>query len=167
MSKKKDDKRGQIPHMKDLTFAQQNELMQRWRLRHDLRTAYPEIVAAMILWVIDNYDIAQFVAVGHQSQFNINPQDDLLYRMLANGFTDKEIQAAFDNGDAAASWMTPEELTMVVDCIAGMQKYFQTHDPGTFDQALAAYVRIGEAVRRVFIQQYGYAPEESPVPRVK
>ena len=143
MSKKKDDKRGQIPRMKDLSFAEQDVLFQRWRLRHDLRTAYPEIVSAMILWVIDNYDIATFVAVGHQSLFTVNPRDDLIYRMLANGFTDEEIQTAIDNGDAAASWMTPEELTLALDCIARMQKYFQSHNPGTFEQALAAYTRIG------------------------
>src|SRR6185437_523885 len=125
---KKSDKRGQIPRMKDLTIAEQDELILRWRLRKDLRAAYPEIVAAILQWVIDSRDIETFVAGGHEAHFGRNPQKDLLVRMLANGYTEEEFQQALSQGEAPASWMNSEELASVIWRIARMVKYFETRD---------------------------------------
>ncbi len=52
-----DYRRSQIPRMRDLTPAEQDELIKRWRLRNALRTAYDEVVSAMMQWVIDDPDI--------------------------------------------------------------------------------------------------------------
>jgi len=88
---KKRDLRGQIPRMKDLSIAEQDELIQRWRLRNALRTAYPEVVGAMLQWVLDSPDIEAFVASGHEAHFTLVPKDDLFERMIANGFTEGAI----------------------------------------------------------------------------
>lgn len=164
---KKNDKRGQIPRMSTMTITQQDVLIQRWRLRKDLRAAYQEIVDAMLLWVIDNPEIRHFVATGHRGHFNMNPERDLVRRMEANGFTPKEIVDALKSNDVAADWMTPEETKSVVDRIATMKDYFDTHAPGPFSEALQVYYTLGIIARRNFIRQYGYEPEQSPIPRVK
>lgn len=164
---KKDDKRGQIPRMKDLAIADQNLLIQRWRLRNDLRAAYSEIVTTMVQWVIDSHDIAQFVTQGHHDQFHINPEQDLIIRMKANGFSNSEIQAAINNGAVAADWMQPELIASVIARIDAMGQYFETHNPGSFAEALRIYSLLGQIARRNFIQRYGYPPEQAPVPHVR
>jgi len=69
--------------------------------------------------------------------------------------------------EAPASWMTPEELASVLERVKAMMAYFQTHDPGTFAQALGVYRLLGQIARQQFTQQYGYLPEQSPIPRVR
>ncbi len=68
----------------------------------------------MVQWVIDSHDIAQFVTQGHHDQFHINPEQDLIIRMKANGFSNSEIQAAINNGAVAADWMQPELIASVI-----------------------------------------------------
>jgi hypothetical protein len=160
-------KRSQIPRMRDLTIEEQDELIKRWRLRNALRTAYPEVIGAMMQWVIDSPDIEKFVSGGHETHFARIPQDDLFVRMIANGYTEEEFEEALKHDEAPASWMTPEELESIIKRISRMLDYFTTHEPGTFAQALHVYRLIGTAARVQFIQQYGYAPEQSPIPYVR
>ena len=105
-----DYKRSQIPRMRDMTLEQQDECINRWRLRNALRTAYTEVVGAMMQWVMDSPDIDTFQAGGHEGHFGFTPTDDLLVRMLANGYTKDEIEQALQQGEAPASWMTSEDL---------------------------------------------------------
>ena len=121
----------------------------------------------MMLWVIDSYDIEQFVAKSHEAHFTLKPKEALVSRMRENGSSEAEIEVAIKNGDVVADWMTAEELASVIEKIAAMKRYFATYDPGPFAQALVAYATLGAVVRGKFIQQYGYAPEHSAVPRVK
>lgn len=88
-------------------------------------------------------------------------------RLEANGFSVAEIEAALKSDEVAADWMTPEEVASFLEQIAEMKNYFVTHDPGLFAHAWRIYQAIGEAVRYHFIQQYGYAPEQSPIPDVR
>lgn len=162
-----DYKRNRIPRMRDLTIAEQDELIKRWRLRHALRTAYAEVVDAMMQWVIDSPDIEMFTAGGHFTHFQRFPKDDLFVRMITNGYTEEEFAEAYRHNEAPASWMTSDELDSVAERIANMVDYFQTHDPGTFAQALRIYQIIGQVARNQFVQQNGYLPEQSPVPRVR
>ncbi len=136
---KKHDMRGKIPRMKDLSIAEEDELIQRWRLRNALRMAYPEVVGAMLQWVLDSPDIEAFVAGGHETHFTLIPRDDLLERMVANGFTEAEFQEAMKHNEGPASWMTFEELQSVLERIKAMLAYFQNHEPSTFAHALSVY----------------------------
>jgi hypothetical protein len=135
ISKKKDDKRGQIPRMRDLTIEEQDILMQRWKLRNALRTAQNEVIGAMLQWVIDDPDIEIFVAKGHFGLFDIYPARDLFVRMAANGFSPEEIEEALKRDETPISWMAPELLIAVDQRITLMDQYFATHAPGTFEQA--------------------------------
>jgi hypothetical protein len=162
-----DYSRSQIPRMRDMTIAQQDEQIKRWRLRNALRTAYPEVVGAMMQWVIDSPDIDAFVAQGHQAHFNRLPEDDLIVRMVAAGYTSEEVVSAISQGEPPANWMSGEELASIANRIDNMLTYFKTHDHGTFNQALRIYADIGILARTEFIRQYGYAPEQSPTQNVR
>jgi hypothetical protein len=167
MSKKK-TKRGEIPLMSKLPPAEQDALMQRWKLRHDLRQAYQDIVDMLIVWCIDDVQIPTFQSKGHVALFHLAPPTDLFRRLEANGFAIAEIEAAIKKSDdVAANWMTSEEVLAFLQLISLMKNYFANHDPGPFAQAWRIYEAIGDVVRRNFIQKYGYAPEQSPIPRVK
>jgi hypothetical protein len=164
---KKKSKRGEIPRMSTLSPADQDILMQRWKLRNDLRDAYIDIIDMLVQWSIDDAHIAKFAAEGHQAQFDFQPADDLARRLEANGFSIAEIEARLKADEISADWMTPEEEASVLERYALMKHYFNTHDPGPFERAWRIHQAIGAAVRRNFIQQYGYPPEHSPVPRVR
>ncbi len=160
-------KRSQIPRMRDLTIEQQDELIKRWRLRNALRTAYAEVIGAMLQWVIDDPDIEFFQAAGHETHFQHSPKDDLFVRMIANGYTAEEFEEAYRQNEAPASWMASEALASIAARITNMLEYFRTHKPGTFVQALRIYQVIGQVARDQFYQQNGYYPEQSPIPRVR
>jgi len=164
---KKRDQRGQIPRMKDLSIAEQDELIQRWRLRKDLRTLHPEIVEVMMRWVIDSVDIDQFVAASHEAHFMRNPSTDLFMRMLANGYSEDEIQIILEQGEPPSNWMNSETLASVIWRIEHMLNYFKGHPSGSFEQAIRMYQVLGITARKLFIQQYGYPPEQSAIPRVR
>src|SRR5450631_3556683 len=114
---------GRIPPMRSLTIDAQDELIKRWRLRNTLRTAYAEVVDAMMQWVIDNPDIEAFTAGGHLTHFQRVHKDDLFVRMIANGYTEEEFADAYRQNEPPASWMTSEELASVVERIANMVEY--------------------------------------------
>ncbi|SRR5579884_1504801 len=162
-----DYKRNQIPRMRDLTPAEQDELIKRWRLRNALRTAYDEVIGAMMRWVIDDPDIEKFTAAGHRAIFTVIPSDDLFARMAANGYTPQEIAAASKQNETPLNWMTSEELAAVTERIDAMLAYFAIHDPGTFAQAFAIYRIVGKIARDSFIRRNGYSPEQSSIPRVR
>ena len=160
-------KRGDIPNMSTLTATQQDAMMQRWQLRHDLRQAYQDIIDMLVVWCIDDVHIPSFHSKGHEGQFNYQPPADLMRRLEANGFSVDEIDAHLKTDEVAADWMTPEEVKALLHHIALMRDYFATHDPGPFAAALRIYYQLGQIVRYRFIQQYGYAPDDAPVPGVK
>jgi hypothetical protein len=162
-----DYQRSRIPRMRDLTLAEQDELIQRWRFRNALGTAYIEVIAALMQWVLDSPDIEAFQAAGHEAHFARLPKDDLFIRMLANGYTEAEFAEAYQQHEAPVSWMTSEELASVFHRIANMLDYFKKHGPGTFAQALRIYQVIGLAARDQFFKQNGYFPEQSPIPHVR
>jgi hypothetical protein len=162
-----DYQRSRIPRMRDLTLAEQDELIQRWRFRNALRTAYTEVIAALMQWVLDSPDIEKFVAAGHQALFTLIPSADLFERMVVNGYTPQEIDDAIKQNETPLNWMTPEELAAVVERVDMMLAYFATHDPGTFAQALIIYRVLGRVARENFVQRYGYPPEQSPIARVR
>jgi len=62
--------KGDIPRMSRLSPAEQDLLLQRWKLRHDLRQAYQEIIDILIVWCIDDVHIPTFYSKGHEGQFN-------------------------------------------------------------------------------------------------
>lgn len=49
--------RGNIPKMNTLTPKAQDSLMERWKLRHDLRQTYQDIVDMLVVWAIDEVHI--------------------------------------------------------------------------------------------------------------
>jgi len=63
--------------------------------------------------------------------------------------------------------MNLEEGRSLLEHIGLMRDYFVTHDPGPFAVALHLYNRLGQIVRQRFIQQYGYAPDDTPIPGVR
>jgi hypothetical protein len=67
---KKKTKRGEIPLMSKMQPAEQDILMQRWKLRNDLRDAYIEIIDTLVQWSIDDAHIPKFAAEGHLAQFD-------------------------------------------------------------------------------------------------
>jgi hypothetical protein len=160
-------RRSRIPRMRDLTIAEQDALIERWRLRNALRTSYPEVIGAMMQWVIDTADIEDFVATGHKVLFSKIPSTDLIARMAVNGYTRQEIEKAAAQKEPPVNWMTTEELLAVVEYVDAMTTYFATHDPGSFAEALEIYEALGKIARAHFFQQNGYLPEQSPVPRVR
>jgi hypothetical protein len=166
MSKKK-TQRGAIPKMSSLTPAEQDALMQRWKLRHDLRQTYQDIADMLVVWCIDEARVPAFHSKGHEGYFDLKPPADLFRRLEANGFSTAEIEAVLKTDEVAADWMTPEEVASFLELHAAMEEYFATHDPGPFAQAVLVYNALGQLIRRKFVQQYGYLPEQSPVPRVR
>lgn len=159
--------RGNIPKMNTLTPKAQDSLMERWKLRHDLRQTYQDIVDMLVVWAIDEVHISSFHAAGHEGYFNLKPPADLFRRLQANGFSIDEIEAVLKTDEVAADWMTPEEVTLFLELHAAMEQYFATHDPGPFAQAVRMYNTLGQVIRRKFVRQYGYPPEQHPVPGVR
>jgi hypothetical protein len=160
-------KKGDIPNMSLLTPTEQDAMLQRWKLRHDLRQTYQDIIDMLIVWCIDDVHIPTFQATGHEGYFDLKPPDDLIRRLRANGFSTEEIERILKSDEVAADWMTTEEVTLFLELHAAIQHYFATHNPGPFAQAVRMYDVLGQAIRRKFVQQYGYLPEQSPIPRVR
>jgi hypothetical protein len=160
-------KKGDIPNMSLLTPTEQDAMLQRWKLRHDLRQTYQDIIDMLIVWCIDDAHIPTFQAAGHKGIFNLKPPADLIRRLQANGFNTGEIEAILKTDEVAADWMTPEEVSLFLELHTAMERYFTTHDPGPFAQAVRIYNVLGQAIRRNFVQQYGHLPEQSSIPRVR
>jgi len=162
-------KRSSIPHMRTMSIIEQNALIARWEARHQLRSLYPEIVTAMLQWIIDidQADIKEFVAKGHKGLFGAIPDDDLAVRLALNGYTPEEIEEAILADEAPVNWMTEEEEVAVMERIDLMKAYFDAQPSGTFKKACNIYKALGAAVRRNFYKRYNYYPEQSPIPHVR
>lgn len=161
-----------LPAMRDLSLAEQEERIDRYETRRDVRDANKELAAVLKAWVkdvvLDSERFEIFHAHGHQGEYRDEyPQDTLVRKLIDLGWTEAEIEQV-SKSETPLDYMTADELGYVFERIKRMLAWFAAHpEGGTHDHACRIYLLIGKLVREVVAQQTGHAPEQFSTPHDK
>ena len=151
-----------------LTSAQQQEVIERFQGRKDVRDANRELAKLVLAWVIDqpisdDEFMMLFKAGGHQGEYHENPSITTARRALPQANEIPNITKRLN--DTPLDYMGAIELSYVYERIQAMIEDVQQRSRDTMQKAIELYNDVGEAIRQKVLAETGHYPEEFPVPR--
>jgi hypothetical protein len=149
-----------------LTIEQQQEMIDRRKVREEVSKAITELALTVLSWVIGQ-DINKreflelFHASGHRGEYQENPSVTTYERV-----THQSIRHLTKRlNDTPLDYMGAVELSYVYERVMLMIDRLQSlPDGGTAQNAIDLYELVGEVIRQKVFVEMGHYPEEFPIP---
>ncbi|SRR5579875_1200913 len=154
--------------MQKLTPEQQQELIERYHTRKDVREANAQLAALVLDWITDaELTIQEFMerfnAGGHFGEYHEWPQDTTFRRITQQ--LAKISNLAKRMADTPLDYMGAVELSYAYERIKKMIALLENSAGGTMQDAITLYKSIGEGIRQKVYDEMGHYPEAFPTPR--
>jgi len=151
-----------------MPIAQQQEVIDRFKYRGDVREANKKLAKQVLTWLTNRpEDIREFMelfeAAGHAGEYHEDPSDTTQNRVMAQAAELQNILKRLE--DTPLDYSGVIELSYVYDRILMMMETLDNEPRGTMERAIELYRTVGEAIRRKVFNETGHYPEEFPIPR--
>jgi len=151
-----------------LTVDEQQEVIERFKGRKDVRDANRTLARLVLAWVLDrpisdNEFFKLFEAGGHEGQYNQTPTDTTFQRVIAQSGQLANITKRLS--DTPLDYMGALELSYVYDRIQQMIETIHDTTAKNMLGAIELYRVAGATIRHRVYTETGHYPEEFPVPR--
>lgn len=153
--------------MQLLTPEQQQELVQRYHNRKDVREANKQLATLVLNWVTGgNLTTEEFMqlfeAGGHYGEYHENPSETTDTRITAQAAELHKLKRRLK--DTPLDYMGALELSYVYQRIQRMIAALQRTQGNTMQVAIGLYRQIGETIRQKVHNEMGHWPEAFPIP---
>ncbi len=150
-----------------MTIEQQQEVIERFKSRKNVRDANRDLAKLVLAWVIDQpIDTHKFLEIfhanGHAGEYHEVPKDTTQARVIPQAAELPNIIKRL--ADTPLDYMGAVELSYVYLRIQQMIALLASLPRGTPQQAIDLYKLVGENIRQKVYTETGHYPEEFPVP---
>ena len=151
-----------------MSIEQQQEIIQRFKNRKNVRDANRKLAKQVLSWVTDRPDddkefMMLFEGAGHQGEYHEDPSDTTSNRVMAQV---SELPNFLKRlGDTPLDYSGAIELSYAYERILSMEEKLENEPRGTMQEAVDLYRKIGNAIRQKVFIETGHYPEEFPIPR--
>lgn len=153
-----------------LTIAQQQEIIERFTTRKDVRDLNDKLSNLVLSWLLDQpiddgakrAFMREFNAAGHQGQYHASPTGTTNERIKAQTAELPNLKKRI--ADTPLDYMGALELSFIYERIQLMVEILETRDSGTQEIAINLYRGVGEFIRQKIFTETGHYPEEFPIP---
>lgn len=157
-------------NFKKLTIAQQQEIIDRFQSRKEVRAKNAELAALVLSWVLDTpVDVSAFMelfeSAGHRGAYHENPGETTRERVLRQAASLPNITKRLD--DTPLDYSGALELSYIYERIQEMIDTLEDAPRGTTEDAIELYRQVGERIRVKVYAETGHYPEEFPFPSGK
>ena len=151
-----------------MSIEQQQEVIQRFKNRKNVRDANRKLAKQVLSWVTDRPDddkefMMLFEGAGHQGEYHEDPSDTTSNRVLPQATELPNLlkrleDTPLDYSGAIELSYVWERIVLIIDALANEPR-------GTMQNAIDLYRKTGNAIRQKVFSETGHYPEEFPIPR--